>query len=66
MTEKREETEVAPDVTFNGIWYTVTAPSGDTWSMEDEDMNIPYIDNALYCWSRWRDFVVSEGQKNVS
>lgn len=65
MTEKHEDVEVAPDVTFNGLWYTVTAPNGETWSMEPiEDENIPYIDSALYCWSRWRDFV--EAKSNAS
>lgn len=56
-TEKHPEVEVAPDVTFNGLWYTVTAPNGNTWSMEDEDKDIPYVEDALYVWSRWLDYV---------
>ncbi len=55
-----DEKQVAPDVTFNGIWYTVATPSGNTWSMEEDDKDIAYIEEALYAWSRWLDYVKAE------
>ena len=55
------ETEVAPHVTFNGYWYTVTTPSGNTWSFDPIDQNEADAIDALWAWSRWLDFV--KGQK---
>lgn len=54
------ETEVATDVTFNGHWYTVTTPDGQTWTFDPEETEVAYIENALYAWSRWLDYVRSE------
>lgn len=59
-TEKHPEVEVAPDVTFNGLWYTVTAPNGETWTFDAEETDVAYIESALHCWSRWLDFVVAK------
>lgn len=44
-------------VTFNGSWYRVTAPNGQTWTFDESDMDLAYIESALYAWSRWYDFV---------
>lgn len=55
--EKHPEVEVAPDVTFNGLWYVVSTPTGDTWSMDDEDLDEQYAISALHAWSRWLDYV---------
>lgn len=54
------EKQVAPNVTFNGDWYTVTAPGGNTWTLEEEDKDVAYIEDALHAWSRWLDYVRSE------
>lgn len=55
-----DEKQVAPNVTFNGDWYTVTSPGGNTWTMEEEDKNVDYIEDALHVWSRWLDYVRTE------
>lgn len=53
------------EVTYNGVWYTVTTPGGDTWTFDpDGDENLEYIDGALWAWSRWRDFV--EASQNAT
>lgn len=54
------EKQVAPNVTFNGDWYTVTSPGGNTWTMEEEDKDVNYIEDALHVWSRWLDYVRAE------
>lgn len=56
MTNK----QVATDVVYNGLWYTVTTPDGGTWSFDEEDKDIAYIESALYAWSRWLDYVKAE------
>lgn len=48
---------VAPGIEFNGLWYEVTAPDGETWTFEDEDMDLRYIDAAIDAWTMWRDYV---------
>lgn len=60
MTDKNDDVQVSPDVMFNGLWYTITAPNGQTWTMEDDDKDEGYIEGALYCWSRWLDYVKAE------
>lgn len=45
------------EVEYNGTWYTVTGPSGNTWTFDEDEMDEVYIEEALYCWSRWLDFV---------
>lgn len=57
MSAKGVEVEVAPDVTFNGDWYTVTTPNGGTWSMDEDDIDEQYAISALHAWSRWLDYV---------
>lgn len=59
-----DEREVAEGVTFNGSWYTVTTPTGLTWSFEEEDRNEAYIEQSLWAWSRWLDYV--KGDADVS
>jgi hypothetical protein len=59
MTNKHEDVEVAPDVTFNGLWYTVTTPGGMTWTYDDEDLDAAYAKESLWAWSRWLDFIES-------
>lgn len=56
MTDK----QVATDVTYNGSFYTVDTPDGNTWSFDEEDKDIAYIESALYAWSRWLDYVKAE------
>lgn len=56
-TQKHPEVEVATDVTFNGVWYTVTSPNGETWTFDTEETDVAYIEGALYAWSRWLDYV---------
>lgn len=56
MTDKK----VATDVIYNGLWYQVSTPSGDSWTFDEEDKDIAYIESALYAWSRWLDYVRSE------
>lgn len=48
---------MSDDVYFNGYFYTVTLPGGETWTFDPEDRDIAVIDEALYAWSRWRDYV---------
>lgn len=44
-------------VTFNGSWFRVNAPNGQTWTFDESDMDLAYIESALYAWSRWYDYV---------
>jgi len=51
------EQEVSPDVTYNGDWYTVSTPNGESWSMDEDDLDEQYAISALHAWSRWLDYV---------
>lgn len=44
-------------VTFNGSWYRVTAPNGQTWTFDESDLDLAYIESSLFAWSRIYDFV---------
>ncbi len=47
-----------PAVERNDVaFYTVTSPSGETWTFDPEEMNLSYIESAIFCWTAWRDYV---------
>lgn len=45
------------EVAYNGDWYTVTDPRGVTWTFDPDEMNVEYIEQNLWTWSRLLDFV---------
>lgn len=49
-----------PAISKEQYWYEVTSPNGESWTFEDGDMDPAYIESALYCWSRWLDFVLDK------
>lgn len=40
-------------------WYTVTNPDmpNDYWTMDEEDLDIRYAENAVAVWTAWLEFL---------
>lgn len=53
-------TEKHPEVIKNGSHYQVTAPTGLSFTFDDSDKDLVYVESLLYALSRWLDFVVDE------
>lgn len=47
------KTEKVGDFTY----YSIETPGGNRWSFDEEDLDVPYIEDTLYAWSRLLDFV---------
>jgi hypothetical protein len=43
---------------INGIeYYSLETPEGRRWSWDEEEVDEPYIEDTLWAWSRFLDFV---------
>lgn len=50
-------------VTSNGLWYEVSGLSdGNTWTFDESDRDLSYIDSAIQAWTEWREFVMKNGE----
>ena len=48
----------------SGNWYDVVDPDNPAhyWTMDAEDMDLEYAEQAIEAWTAWREFLLSEGQ----
>ena len=48
----------------SGNWYDVVDPDNPAhyWTMDTEDMDLEYAEQAIQSWTAWREFLLSEGQ----
>lgn len=43
-------------------YYEVTGlPDGGTWSFDEEEADLSYIESTIRAWQTWRDYVIREG-----
>lgn len=47
-------------VDYNGAFYTVTLPNGQTWTYDESDRDLNDIDDAIEAWTIWRDYVQAD------
>lgn len=46
----------------NYSYYEVTGlPNGETWTFDEEEADLEYIETAIMAWQTWRDYVIREG-----
>ena len=47
-----------------GLWYDVIDPNNPAayWTMDPEDMDLDYTEQAIQSWTAWKEFLLSEGQ----
>ena len=48
----------------SGHWYDVIDPDNPShyWTMDTEDMDLEYAEQAIAAWTAWKEFLLSEGQ----
>ena len=48
----------------SGNWYDVVDPDNPAhyWTMDTEDMDLEYAEQAIQAWTAWKEFLLSEGQ----
>lgn len=48
----------------SGNWYDVVDPDNPAhyWTMDAEDMDLEYAEQAIQAWTAWKEFLLSEGQ----
>lgn len=47
-------------VQYNGAFWIVTDHAGATYSFDEEDKDLAYIDGFRDALDKWRDYVVAE------
>ena len=48
----------------NGAWYSVIDPDNPShyWTMDTEDMDLEYAEQAIQSWTAWKEFLLSGGE----
>ena len=51
----------------SGLWYDVVAPDNPLvyWTMDKEDMDLEYAEQAIQSWTAWKEFLLSGAESDA-